>query len=64
VYTPPHYRNRGYAAACVAALSKRLLDSGRKFCALFADAENPISNGIYRKIGYRDVYIYDKLHFD
>jgi predicted GNAT family acetyltransferase len=64
VYTPPHYRNKGYAAACVATLSQLLLDRGNKFCALFADAENPISNGIYRKIGYRDVCIYDALRFD
>ena len=63
VYTPPFYRGRGYAASCVAALSQRLLDRGNQFCALFADAKNPISNGIYRKIGYRDVCIYDALKF-
>jgi predicted GNAT family acetyltransferase len=64
VYTPPLYRGRGYASSCVATLTQMLLDRGHKFCALFADAENPISNGIYRKIGYRDVCIYDELKFD
>jgi predicted GNAT family acetyltransferase len=64
VYTPPHYRNKGYAAACVASLSQQLLDRGHQFCALFADTENPISCGIYRKIGYRDICIYDELRFD
>ena len=47
VYTPPHYRGKGYATACVAALSQHLLDSGSKFCVLFADLANPISNSIY-----------------
>jgi predicted GNAT family acetyltransferase len=63
VYTPPFYRGRGYASSCVAALSQLLLDRGNKFCALFADANNPISNGIYRKIGYQDVCVYDELKF-
>ncbi len=53
VYTPPEFQRRGYAAACVAALSQRLLDDGKRFCMLFADAANPTSNGIYRRIGYR-----------
>lgn len=37
VYTPPEFRGRGYATACVAALSQAMLDSGRKFCCLFTD---------------------------
>ena len=28
VYTPPEFRGRGYGTACVAALSRRLLDGG------------------------------------
>jgi predicted GNAT family acetyltransferase len=53
VYTPREHRNRGYASANVAALSRHLLDSGKKFCFLFTDLANPTSNSIYRKIGYR-----------
>lgn len=64
VYTPPHYRGRGYATACVAHLSGLLLERGNKFCALFADAANPISNGIYNKIGYRDVCVFEELKFE
>lgn len=64
VYTPPHYRGQGYASGCVAALSQILLDRGHKFCALFADTGNPISNGIYRKIGYRDLCVFDELKFE
>jgi predicted GNAT family acetyltransferase len=55
VYTPSEFRNRGYASACVAALSQKLLDDGRKFCFLYTDLANPTSNSIYRKIGYRAV---------
>ena len=55
VYTPPELRGRGYASACVAALSRRLMEEGRQFCFLFTDAANPTSNAIYRRIGYEQV---------
>lgn len=55
VYTPRELRRRGYAAACVAALSQQLLDAGWEFCALFTDLANPTSNDIYQRIGYRPV---------
>jgi uncharacterized protein len=53
VYTPPEFRRRGYAGACVAALTQHLLDSGRQFCCLYTDLANPTSNHIYQQIGYR-----------
>ena len=55
VYTPPPLRGRGYASAVVAALSGRLLRSGRRFCSLYTDLANPTSNGIYRRLGYAPV---------
>lgn len=55
VYTPPELRGRGYASACVAGASQQLLDSGRQFCFLFTDLENPTSNHIYQAIGYESV---------
>ena len=61
VYTPPHYRNKGYAASVVAELSRILLNRGHKFCFLFADAENPVSCGIYRKLGYYDLCVFDEI---
>jgi ribosomal protein S18 acetylase RimI-like enzyme len=54
VYTPPEKRNRGFAAACVYALSKHLRDRGYR-CMLYTDLGNPTSNSIYRRIGYRAV---------
>ena len=55
VYTPPELRGRGYASACVAALSQRLLDQGNAYCCLYTDLANATSNAIYRRIGYRPV---------
>jgi predicted GNAT family acetyltransferase len=55
VYTPPELRGRGYASALTAALTQRLLESGRRFCFLYTDLANPTSNSIYQRIGYRPV---------
>lgn len=55
VYTPPENRGKGFAGACVAALSEKLLDDGRKFCFLYTDLDNPISNHVYQKMGYEPV---------
>jgi hypothetical protein len=55
VYTPPPARRRGYATACVADLTQRLLDQGHAYCCLFTDLANPTSNGIYQTIGYRPI---------
>lgn len=54
-YTPPEHRRRGYASACVAALTQRLLDDGVAFCCINTDVTNPITNKIYPAIGYRPV---------
>jgi predicted GNAT family acetyltransferase len=64
VYTPPEFRRRGYASACVAEVSQRMLDSGRKFCFLFTDLANPTSNKIYKAIGYRHVADGQHITFD
>ncbi|KAB8319281.1 GNAT family N-acetyltransferase [Tolypothrix campylonemoides VB511288] len=55
VYTPPEHRRKGYGSACVAALSETLLKAGHRYCFLFTDLANPISNRIYQAIGYKAV---------
>lgn len=55
VYTPAVHRRRGYATALVGAFSQHLLDEGSRFCFLFTDLANPVSNSIYPKVGYRQV---------
>ncbi len=64
VYTPPEFRQRGYATSCVAALSQLLLDQGKAFCNLFTDLANPTSNAIYQKIGYRPVCDFHLIRFE
>ena len=53
VYTPPEHRGHGYASSLVAHLSQHLLNQGAPRCLLFTDANNPTSNAIYQRIGYR-----------
>ena len=64
VFTPPEHRNRGYATACVASRTRRLFDSGRKFCFLFTDLANPTSNRIYQSLGYRHVCDFRDVRFE
>ena len=63
VYTPPYFRGRGYATAIVAAISQQILDMGFKTANLFTDLANPISNSIYKKIGYDPICDYAKIEF-
>ncbi len=62
VYTPPELRGRGYASACVASLTKQLLDEGHARCCLYTDLSNPTSNKIYQAIGYRPVCAAAEYH--
>ena len=55
VYTPPELRGQGFGTAVTAAISRRLLDEGRRFCFLYTDLANPTSNAIYMRIGYEQV---------
>jgi GNAT superfamily N-acetyltransferase len=55
VYTPPELRGHGYATACVAEVSRLLLEQGNRFVCLYTDLSNPTSNAIYQRIGYEPV---------
>ena len=55
VYTPPPFRNRGYASAAVATLSRQLLESGRHSCFLYTDVANSSSNALYARVGYEPI---------
>jgi predicted GNAT family acetyltransferase len=53
VYTPPEYRNRGYARRLTYEVTAdALLQPGVDHAMLFTDADNPVSNSIYRQAGY------------
>lgn len=64
VYTPPQFRGKGYATSLVAHICKKVLESGAKFCVLYADAANPISCGIYKKIGFTTLCLTDDIRFE
>jgi predicted GNAT family acetyltransferase len=64
VYTPPELRGRGYATTLVAEQSRWLLGTGRRFCFLYTDLDNPASNALYRRIGYRMVAEAGEVRFD
>jgi RimJ/RimL family protein N-acetyltransferase len=60
VYTPPRYRGHGYASNTVAEISRLGLTRGKRFCVLYTDLSNPISNAIYQRLGYERVG--DSMH--
>jgi uncharacterized protein len=63
VYTPPELRGKGYATACVAELSRQLLENGWECCTLFVDVNNLPAYHAYQKIGYRLVSDLEEYHF-
>ncbi|MDH6197140.1 GNAT superfamily N-acetyltransferase [Mycobacterium frederiksbergense] len=55
VYTPPEHRGHGYAAAVTAVAAQFALREGAGEVVLFADADNPVSNRVYQRIGFKAV---------
>jgi len=55
VFTPPEWRRRGYAAACVGALCEWLRREEHANSVLYAQLANPTSNAIYRRLGFEAV---------
>ena len=64
VYTPPEERRRGYATACVAHLSRLLLDDAWAFCTLLADPARVSTETFLGRIGYRPVADFAAYRFD
>jgi ribosomal protein S18 acetylase RimI-like enzyme len=63
VYTPPENRRRGYARACVAGLSQKMLDEGKKFVFLYVETANATTNRLYREIGYESLCEWEDWKF-
>lgn len=55
VYTPERHRGRGYGSAVTAAACRWAAAAGAIDVVLFADLANPVSNSIYRRIGFQPV---------
>lgn len=64
VYTPKEFRKKGHASACVAAVTKNMLDGGNEFCFLYTDLLNPTSNKIYKNLGYQHIGDSQRYKFD
>jgi predicted GNAT family acetyltransferase len=63
VFTPAENRGRGFGSAVTASLSAELVRGGSRVM-LYADADNPTSNGVYQRLGYRlldEVVQYDEV---
>ena len=63
VFTLEEERGKGYASACVAALSQRLLDRGWRYCLIFADRGNPTTTRIYPRLGYQEIAAFATIGF-
>lgn len=63
VYTPKEERGKGYAYNVVYTLSEKCLDEGAEYCVLYTDADNPISNHVYEKMGYENKVECEELEF-
>lgn len=63
VYTPPASRAQGFGSAVTAAAARLAHDSGTGEVVLFADLGNPVSNGIYRRIGFEAVTDFVRIDF-
>ena len=52
MYTPPEHRRRGYGAAATAAAVHSARWLGAAEITLFADADYPPANAVYRGLGF------------
>ena len=63
VYTPPGLRGRGFGGAATAAITQAALDDGAEGVVLFTDLENPTSNTLYQRLGYRPISDWAVIRF-
>ncbi|MFF4992272.1 GNAT family N-acetyltransferase [Streptosporangium saharense] len=63
VYTLPGERGRGYGTAVAHAVTAEALERGAREVLLFTDLSSPVSNSIYRTIGYWPVADYASILF-
>lgn len=54
VFTLPYHRGKGYAKEMMYLVSKMLLKQ-KKYLMLFVDQENPISNHVYKSLGFKKI---------
>jgi uncharacterized protein len=62
IYTPPRYRGRGYSTCCAKQLTRLIFAVGYSYAYLYAEADNPVSNHVYEKLGYRKTDDFIEYH--
>ncbi len=62
VYTHPSCRGRGYCASMMQLIAKEQLAKGAEYLGLYVDQENPVSNHVYKKVGYQ--ILIDSIEYD
>jgi len=63
VYTPDNFQRKGYATNNIYEVCKISLNEGYLYSSLLTDLENPISNHIYKKIGFNEICEYQIFDF-
>ena len=63
VYTPPDLRGHGFGGAATAAITQAALDDGAEGVVLFTDLDNPTSNTLYQRLGYRPISDWAVIRF-
>ncbi len=53
VYTEPLSRGKGYGMSVAYHLTKIAFDMGYQYVTLYVDKSNPISNRVYKKVGFQ-----------
>jgi ribosomal protein S18 acetylase RimI-like enzyme len=62
IYTPPEFRGRGYSTCCTKQLTRRIFQDGYAYAYLYAEADNPVSNHVYEKLGYEKTDDFIEYH--
>lgn len=63
VFTPVDRRGHGYGSAVTAAAAQWASGAGATDVVLFTDLANPVSNAIYRRIGFEPVAEFVRIDF-
>lgn len=56
LYTLPDKRGKGYATMLVHAVTKKILATGYEKVGIISDATNPITNKLFKEIGFKPIY--------
>lgn len=62
LYTNPHERGNGYGKCLVHEITRQLTRNGNDKCGIVSDASDPITNRMFREIGYEEISRYISIN--